>query len=224
MPRICKICAHPDQAAVTAAFATDASDRELARQFGVSHMAVGRHRRQHIVKPMQAAARALDRGRTDRQKREQQLAAVEKGDAVAIVAASLSYEALAAERQRVSERCERMAALAEASQSPQGVAALSAQQFRGIETGARLAGLGGYAPTRATDQAEPRQTFSVSIIFSGGKTTTINTLLDTNRIPVIDAQQEIDGYEDAGVTDADAVADELPRTPIWHDIQEIDEC
>jgi hypothetical protein len=49
MANICKLCAHPDQEMVRAAFAAGGSDRELARQLGVSHMAIGRHRRAHIV-------------------------------------------------------------------------------------------------------------------------------------------------------------------------------
>lgn len=55
MPRRCLLCDFPDQTAVRTAFASDASDRELAKRFGCSHMAVGRHRRRHIVAPLQSA-------------------------------------------------------------------------------------------------------------------------------------------------------------------------
>ena len=71
MPRPCALCTHPDQDAVEAALASCASDRQLARRFGVSHMAVYRHRREHVVKPLQLAAAALDKGRAVRERREQ---------------------------------------------------------------------------------------------------------------------------------------------------------
>jgi hypothetical protein len=106
--------------------------------------------------------------------------------------------------ERIESRLERMAVTAEANQSAQGVAVLSAQQLRGVETGARLAGIGGFAPARAADQAVPGQTFSVKILFSGtGQTETITTLLEDKRSPAIDAHQEIDAREDNDrITDA----------------------
>jgi len=191
MPRYCKLCTFPDQAAVRAAFATDASDRDLAQRFGVSHMAIGRHRRQHIVKPMQAAVAALDRGRTDRQQRADKLAAIEQGDPVASVTAALGIEAQAAKLERIESRLERMAASSEAGGSATSVAALSAQQFKGIETGARLAGVGGFAPVSAAARVTADQLdgkFAVNIIFSTGQTTAINTDLDAAAGPVIDTE------------------------------------
>lgn len=195
MPRLCKICAHPDQNAVKAAFASDASDRELARQFGVSHMAIGRHRRHHIVRPMQAVVAALDRGRASRQQRANQLAAIEQGDPVAIATASLGLAAQAAKLERIEGRLERMAAAAEANHSAQGVAVLSGHQLRSVETGAKLAGIGGFASVRTADQAATQQTFSIQIVF-GHKTETITTLLDNNCPPVVDARQGIHECED----------------------------
>jgi hypothetical protein len=121
----------------------------------------------------------------------------------------------------IGQRLERMACLAEASQSAPGVATLAAQQFRGIETGARLAGINGFAPARGPETMPPGSVFSVSIIFQGaGKSETIN-VIETG---CNDAQREIGGFNDAGVADADAIADELPTPSIRHDIQEIDDC
>ena len=68
MPRPCQLCCNPDQDAVTSALASGASDRQLAKRFGVSHMAVYRHRREHVVKPLQLATAALDKGRAVRER------------------------------------------------------------------------------------------------------------------------------------------------------------
>jgi hypothetical protein len=43
-----------------------------------------RHRRAHLVAPMQAGATALDRGRAIRKQREEQFAAMERGDPLAV--------------------------------------------------------------------------------------------------------------------------------------------
>jgi hypothetical protein len=98
------LCDTPDQTAVRTAFASDASDRELAKRFGCSHMAVGRHRRRHIVAPLQSAVAAL-----------QQLRSVEVGSRLAGLP---GFE----------ERLERVASIAEAAGSPTGVAALAGHQ------------------------------------------------------------------------------------------------
>src|SRR5689334_18607266 len=84
MPRACALCTYPDPKAVDAALASGASDRKLAKQFGLSHMAVYRHRREHVVKPLQLAATALDKGRTVRERREELIEKMAKGDPTAI--------------------------------------------------------------------------------------------------------------------------------------------
>ena len=149
MPRACAICTHPDQEAVRAAFATGGSDRQIARRFGVSHMAVGRHRRGHIVKPMRTAMAALDRGRAVRRQREEQIAAAEAGDPTAFVALA----GIVADLRKVHERLERTADAAEQDNQRLAVSALSAQQLRAAEVRAKIGGVGGYAPARAADQA-----------------------------------------------------------------------
>jgi hypothetical protein len=175
MANICKLCTRPDQETVRAAFTSGATDRELARQFGVSHMAIGRHRRAHIVVPLKAAVAALDRGRTEREQRMQQLEAIENGDPAAIASALLSMETQVRKLAEVGARLSRVAAKAEQDDAPRHVAALSAQQLRGIETAAKLGGLGGFAtPRDATAPAGEK--FSVTIVLSGGKETKITTM------------------------------------------------
>jgi hypothetical protein len=73
----------------------------------------------------------------------------------------------------IEARLERMADRAEAALAPNAVAVLAAQRFRGVETGARLAGIGGFAAGRGTDAAGGAPAFSVNIIFSSGQRETI---------------------------------------------------
>ncbi len=128
-------------------------------------------------------------------RRTQQLAAIEQGDPVA-VAAALGLAAQAAKLERIEQRLERVAVVAETAGSPAGVATIAAQQLRGVEVGSRLGGIPGFVP--AAVQAigppgmEPR--FSVLIIFQGAqKTETI--VVENSRDG--DGQQEID-MVDAG--------------------------
>jgi len=181
----CKLCSNPDQAKVRAAFASDASDREIGRLFGVSHMCAGRHRRNHVAKPLQAALIALDRGRTAHDQREQQNAAIEKGDPVAVVDGLLSREALVSEVQRISERNERMACVSEEGGSVQGVATASAQQIRAAEFKAKVGGIGGFAPARAADKAAQREPFVVNILFRDAPE-------KSTKISMLPVEQEID--------------------------------
>ena len=88
-------------------------------------MAVGRHRRGHIVKPMRAAMATLDRGRAVRRQREEQLAAAEAGDPPAFIALA----GIVADLRKVPERLERTADAAEQDGQRLAVSALSAQQL-----------------------------------------------------------------------------------------------
>jgi len=44
MPRTCTVCAHPQRTGIDRALVGGASNRSIALHFGVSHMAVQRHR------------------------------------------------------------------------------------------------------------------------------------------------------------------------------------
>jgi hypothetical protein len=163
MANICKLCAHPDQDTVKAAFASGATDRELARQFGVSHMAIGRHRRAHIVGPLKAAIAALDKGRTERERRAEQLAAIEAGDPSVFI----SLAGIVQDLRRTFERLERVASGAEQDNHPLAMATLSGQLVRAIETRAKLGSVGGYAPRR--EDAGAPAVFHLSINLPGGE-------------------------------------------------------
>jgi hypothetical protein len=122
----CKLCTYVDQAMVRAAFTNSGNDPEIGRQFGISHVSVGRHRREHLVKPMQAAATALDRGRAIRQQREEQQAAVERGDLLAI----FKLDAIASDISRIAQRLDSSATRAAAAGQHGGHAALAGLLLR----------------------------------------------------------------------------------------------
>lgn len=49
MPRRCSICTHPEREAINKALVSGkASNRDIARQFAVSHHALGRHKKDHL--------------------------------------------------------------------------------------------------------------------------------------------------------------------------------
>jgi hypothetical protein len=179
---ICKICRLPNQELVRAAFTSDATDRQLARQFNVSHSAVGRHRRAHLLAPLRAAAAVLDKGHTALRQREQQLAAIEQGDPVAIALASLSLPARTIKAVTVEDRLERMAVNAEQSGSATAVAQLSSQQLRANELLAKLGQVGGYKPPSVVSPMAEKATVSIEFVFQNAPKETIAL---TGR-PVID--------------------------------------
>lgn len=49
MSRVCSICSHPDRSKIEASIAAGASNRSIALQFGMSHMAVQRHASDHLA-------------------------------------------------------------------------------------------------------------------------------------------------------------------------------
>jgi hypothetical protein len=163
MPRPCKLCTHPDQEAVRLALANGTTDRAIGVQFNISHVSVGRHRREHVVRPMQAAAAALDRGRGIRDQREQLVKQAEAGDASAYLALS----SIIADLRKVHERLERQADAAEQDNQRLAVASLSAQQLRAAEVRAKIGGVGGYAAQKANGPGDGVP-FTINFVFSGG--------------------------------------------------------
>ena len=171
------------------------ADREVARQLGVDKSLVTRHRRRHVLVPMQQQIALVGKGDEARLERAK-LAAAAASDAPStadLVAAHLGLQAQMAKLTAIESRLERMAAAAEEARSPNGVATLAAQQLRGIRVGGQLAQLPGFVPARAVDQvgrAGPR--FAVSIIFTGA-----------GRQETIALTPTIDGREDDGRADHD---------------------
>jgi hypothetical protein len=203
MPRLCKICTYPDQAAVRAAFTSGAPDRELAQQFGVSHMAIGRHRRAHIVRPMAAAVAALDRGRALRQQHEQQLAAIEQGDPLAVALAAFGTPQQLDKVAKVEQRLTRLADQAEASGSVAAATQVVSQQLKSVEIGSRIAQTGGYGAARVPGQSGEVRTFSITMVFPNAGRTESMTIIETPK-QHSDTRLETDVHPDA---DADTLED-----------------
>ena len=196
MANICKIFRLADQEAVRAAFASNATDRQLAQRFGVSHAAIGRHRRAHILRPMAAAVAALDRGRSQRQQREQQLAAIEQGDPVAIATAIAAFSKTA-QLGKVTEAEGNLRGLFDEAKRSGSVTAATGvvrEQLKSIEVGAKkIAQVGGYGAPRAIDgKPGERRIFSISIHFAGSGRTEEFSILE-NRT----GQEDTDSHEDA---------------------------
>ncbi|MBB5693528.1 hypothetical protein [Muricoccus pecuniae] len=97
----------------------------------------------------------------------------------ALFGAGASAERLLA----VAERLERLAVAAEAAGSSNAVAQLAAQQLRGVEVGARLAGAGGYAPGKGPGEgASPGAQFSVNIHIGGERVVSVRAALDGQHV------------------------------------------
>lgn len=177
MANPCRICSSSDWIDKAGTWAREGvPDREVARRLGCDKSLVTRHRQNHVIKPMQNQLAIAGKGAAPRQERRE-LAAAAASDAptpAEFVEAYFGLRAQAEKLQRIEDRLERMATLAEHSQSPNGVAQVAAQQLRSVEVGAKVASTGGYAPQRAPAGGAGAQTFSVNIHFaSTGQTLSI---------------------------------------------------
>jgi hypothetical protein len=221
MPRPCVVCTHPDRQAIESLIVSGASDYEVGRRFDIERVSVGRHRRRHLIKPAQDRLAILARDSEARREREQLAvaAAASSPSLDDFIQATVGMRTQLAKLANIEHRLERMAALAESSQSAAGVAVLAGQQIRSLEFGSKLGGTGGFAPVRGTETMPPGTKFEVNIHFnSTGTTETIATVVGNSH--TIDVQQESDACENAGVMGTDTMPNTSPR----QDIQEIDEC
>jgi hypothetical protein len=212
MPRPCLICSDNRKLAKAAELISAGnSDQAVANTLNaltpdaqpMSYMAVSRHRRMHIMKATQDRLAVVSKGAAPRQERQQLAAAAAAGAPTpqAFVEAFFGLKAQAEKVQWIEDRLERMAAVAEENKSPGGVATVAAQQLRSVETGARLAGTGGYAPQKAIGAGGGAQ-FVVNFTFSGGRTQTITAAIAP---PAPAASYTIDGVaEPAADDDEDA--------------------
>ncbi len=177
MPRSCLICSDNTKLQLAADMVNaGASDQAIADRLGsLSRMAVRRHRENHIAAPLQHRLAIAAKG-SEHVRERQALAQAAAADAPSpqqFADAVLGLRAQAEKLERIEGRLERMATIAEAGGSHSGVAALAGQQIRSVEVGARLAGVGGYAP-RAVGEGTVQQPVSITINFAGeGESITI---------------------------------------------------
>jgi hypothetical protein len=175
MPRPCLVCTHPDRNAIETLICTGASDYDVGRRFDLERVSIGRHRRLHLIKPAQDRLAILARDSAERQRRQELATTAASADGPSpaeFVEAFFGLKAQAEKLQRIEDRLERMASLAEDNQSPNGVAQVAAQQLRSVEVGAKVAGVGGYGAQRGTEPGSG-QTFSINILFSSGEQVSI---------------------------------------------------
>jgi hypothetical protein len=164
--------------------AEGASDQAIADRIGVSRMAISRHRRGHLMKAAQARLAIVAKG-AEPIKERQQLAAAAASDASTpeeFVAAYFGLKAQAAKIDRIEARLERVATIAENAGSPGAVVTVAAQQLRAVETGAKLASTGGFAPPKTAPGAGAQ--FSLVMHFGDGRDIVIGgNPVDSDAIP-----------------------------------------
>jgi len=95
-------------------------------------------------------------------------------------------KAQAEKLERIESRLERMAAVAEAGGSANAVSQLAGQQIRAVEVGAKLAGVGGYAPSRPAGDGAPAAPVVISFNFAGVGRMDTMTINDAAGAPVLD--------------------------------------
>jgi hypothetical protein len=178
MPRSCEICRDPAKFAKAAdMLAEGASDAAISAALQVGRMSVNRHKIGHIMKPAQDRLAIISKGAGVREERQQlaQAAAADAPSPQQFADAVLGLRAQAEKLERIENRLERMAVAAETGGSANAVSQLSAQQIRSVEVGARLAGVGGYAP-RAVGEGATQAPVSITFNFDSGQTESFTVL------------------------------------------------
>jgi hypothetical protein len=120
----CRICARPDWEVKAATWAREGvSDREVARRLGCDKSSVTRHRTNHLIKPLQDQLAIAGKGASARHKRRELAAgaAADTPTPAQFVEAFFGLKAQAEKLQRIEDRLERMASLAEESRSASSV-------------------------------------------------------------------------------------------------------
>jgi hypothetical protein len=209
MGRPCTICESIDNTRLAAEMiAAGASDQAIADRIGGVHrMAVNRHRRSHVMVPASALAQVAAQAEPATHDAPRPAAFPEGAPALPVASASLVAPtatapqdivnaALGAPRQaeklvRIENRLERMATLAEQNGSPGQVAAIATAQLRAVETGAKLAGVGGFAPQKA-DGGGNQPVFSLTFVFPDRPAQTID-FAAVGQAPAIPSEAEGSG-------------------------------
>jgi hypothetical protein len=171
--RPCSICRSGEKTQVAAKMiASGATDQAIADRLGegLHRMAVSRHRRLHIEAPARAVAEMAGKGQDARQQRDEQLAAIERGDPLAI----FKLDAIANDISRIAQRLDGSASEAAAAGQHGGHAALAGQLLRQAELRARLGGHDRPAPIDGHGAM-----FSVTIQFSSGQAERISVPVAT---------------------------------------------
>jgi hypothetical protein len=179
--RSCSLCASPEliRKVVTQGIAAGLSDQAIVNElqangFQASRPGVNRHRHNCVLKPAQAIAQAAGKGKDVKEKRQEIVAAAEAGDLSP--EHFLSLASLTSELHRAADRLNRASDTAEAGGQLAALAALVGQVHRNVETRAKLASVGGFAPARAGQAGAEAPLFSLTMIFGDGRTEKIEAV------------------------------------------------
>lgn len=159
MSKVCRICANPSWPEQVQSWVHEGvTDRAIARRLSIGKSLVTRHPVNHIIKPLAHTLAIAERGAAVQRQRHEiaTTAAADAPTPAQFVEAFFGLKAQADKLQRIEDRLERVAVLAEESASPNAVAQMAAQQLRSVEVGNRLAGIGGYGTARANNSAQLR--------------------------------------------------------------------
>jgi hypothetical protein len=155
-------------------------DYAVARNFGLKRPAVQRHRVNHLMRAAQDRLAILAKGAEAREERQQLAEAATSSDEPPIEAqleAIVGTRALLNQYNEVQGSLGRSRTQAEEAGAYTAVAAISGQQFRGMEFGAKLAGNRNFLPASTAPQANTQGVWSINMVFeNAGKSETINVL------------------------------------------------
>ena len=184
--RPCVICSDAAKMKLAATMVDEgASDQAIADRIGRLHrMAVSRHRRSHIMKATQDRLAIVSKGAAPREERRQlaEAAAADAPTPQQFVDAFFGLKAQAEKLQRIEDRLDRIAVVAEANQAPGAVATVAAQQLRAVETGSKLAGAGGFAAPKSIGAGGGAQ-FNLIIQFGDHEERISATPIDPDATP-----------------------------------------
>jgi hypothetical protein len=176
--KTCKICIDPRRGEIDAALLSGAlSDRAIGRRFNLAHATVSRHKQDHILAVANAQLRLVTRAEVERQQREELLAAAasDAPSTSALVEAHLGLRATTLKLVDIDETLVWETAHAARVHNATGVAALSGQRLRGIELGAKIAGI--YPTPTAAAGGERGPKWEINMIFpNAGRTETITVM------------------------------------------------
>src|SRR5215471_1526048 len=110
MGRPCLVCSSADRAAIDTAITGGASDYQVAAQFGIERVSVGRHRRRHVLKAAQDRLAIVSKGADARRERQELAAALDADEPPVeqLVQAAVGTRALLRKLDAIEGRLQRM--------------------------------------------------------------------------------------------------------------------
>jgi hypothetical protein len=200
MSRVCNICRRLDRAEIDRLLSSgDVSDHAVARRFKIGRSSITRHRQRHILKPLadQAALLARDAAEKRQRKALAQAVTADQPSTATLIETHLGARATVEKLVDIDKTLVQEIGHHVTTHNGTAVAALSGQRIRGVEVGAKIAGVGGYRPTvMEAGGAAGMNRWSIQIIMP-----------NANRTETINVVGPIAGGDTAGETDSGDVID-----------------